>query len=65
MALLICCSVVSVLKMVKLFGWENKMLKQVEAARNEELKAVLKLKILQSLIGILKYDSHSFLMGSR
>jgi hypothetical protein len=47
--------VVSVLKMVKLFGWENKMLNQIQDARNDELKSVLKLKVLESLTGILKY----------
>ncbi|KAF5309503.1 hypothetical protein D9619_012343 [Psilocybe cf. subviscida] len=45
--------VVSVLKMVKLFGWENKMLQQIQDARNDELKSVFKLKVLESLTGIL------------
>ncbi|KAF5317511.1 hypothetical protein D9619_013131 [Psilocybe cf. subviscida] len=40
---------VGVLKMIKLFGWENKMSEQIQNARDAELAAVFKMKILSSL----------------
>jgi hypothetical protein len=41
--------------MVKLFGWERKMSKQVSDCRDEELRALLKKKLMELLWANIKY----------
>ncbi|KAF9481117.1 multidrug resistance-associated ABC transporter [Pholiota conissans] len=45
--------VVNVLRMVKLFGWEEKMSKRIREARDDELNSIWWLKVLQSITGII------------
>lgn len=44
----------SVLRMIKLFGWERRIQDQIEAKREEELKLVWKRKVLDLVNGNLK-----------
>ncbi|KDR74315.1 hypothetical protein GALMADRAFT_250126 [Galerina marginata CBS 339.88] len=46
---------VNVLRMVKLFGWERKMSERVQKARDEELKYLWKVKLLEQINGLLSY----------
>ncbi|KAK7690650.1 hypothetical protein QCA50_005749 [Cerrena zonata] len=46
---------ISVIRMVKLFGWEQKMSEQIDQKRVEELKLVRELKFLRSLNGSLNF----------
>ncbi|KAF8963043.1 multidrug resistance-associated ABC transporter [Flammula alnicola] len=45
--------VVNVLRMVKLFGWEGRMSERIQDKRNAELSSIWKLKVLQSLTGVV------------
>ncbi|KAF8956519.1 multidrug resistance-associated ABC transporter [Flammula alnicola] len=45
--------VVNVLRMVKLFGWEGRMSERIQDTRNAELLSIWKLKVLQSLTGVV------------
>jgi hypothetical protein len=44
----------NVLRMVKLFGWEPKMIAKVKEKREEELKWICKRQILDLINGHLK-----------
>ncbi|KAH9480784.1 ATP-binding cassette transporter abc4 [Psilocybe cubensis] len=44
--------VVSVLRMVKLFGWEGDMSKRIKEKRDQELSAIWKYKILSMITGL-------------
>ncbi|KDR83054.1 hypothetical protein GALMADRAFT_238844 [Galerina marginata CBS 339.88] len=43
---------VSVLRMIKLFGWEGKMSKRIQDRRDDELAAMWKYKILDAVTGV-------------
>ncbi|KDR82378.1 hypothetical protein GALMADRAFT_56800 [Galerina marginata CBS 339.88] len=47
--------VVNILRMVKLFGWEGKMLDRIQRTRDEELEWLWKEKVLDQLSSILSY----------
>ncbi|KJA25244.1 hypothetical protein HYPSUDRAFT_37726 [Hypholoma sublateritium FD-334 SS-4] len=49
----IVAEVVAVLRMVKLFGWERKMLSKIQTTRDEELISIWWLKVLQSFLGAI------------
>ncbi|KAH9475153.1 ATP-binding cassette transporter abc4 [Psilocybe cubensis] len=46
---------VGILRMIKLFGWEQKMSDRLEKTREEELKWLWKLKLLDNLNGLLGF----------
>ncbi|CAA7262822.1 unnamed protein product [Cyclocybe aegerita] len=46
---------VSVLRMIKLFGWEEKMARRIQAKRDEELVYLWKLKFLEVITSMLIY----------
>ncbi|KAF8157940.1 multidrug resistance-associated ABC transporter [Crassisporium funariophilum] len=46
---------VNVLRMIKLFGWEEKMSARLEERRDDELMWLWKLKVLQALNGIINF----------
>jgi len=46
---------VNVIRMIKLFGWERKMEKRIEERRQEELKMLWKLKLLELCNVVLRY----------
>jgi len=52
---------VNVIRMIKLFGWERKMQKRIEERRQEELKMLWKLKLLELCNVILRYINVSTL----
>ncbi|KDR83050.1 hypothetical protein GALMADRAFT_866663 [Galerina marginata CBS 339.88] len=43
---------VSVLRMIKLFGWEERMSRRIQDRRNDELAALWKYKVLESVSGV-------------
>lgn len=45
----------SVIRMIKLFGWEQRTASQLDEKRQAELLAVRRTKILTSCIGLCKY----------
>ena len=45
----------SVIRMVKLFGWEEKMSERIDQKRREELNAIRKLKMYSLLNSIFKF----------
>ncbi|KAF5323760.1 hypothetical protein D9619_012892 [Psilocybe cf. subviscida] len=45
--------VLDVLRMIKLFGWEQKMMTEIEKVRNDELSVLFRYKILESLADIV------------
>lgn len=51
----------SVIRMIKLFGWEPRMIARLSAKREEELKWIKKSKLLEMFNGNLKYVSRSML----
>ncbi|KAH9480738.1 ATP-binding cassette transporter abc4 [Psilocybe cubensis] len=46
---------VNVMRMVKLFGWEQRMSKRIEEKREDELQSIWRLKVLSALNGIVNY----------
>ena len=54
--------VMSVLRMIKLFGWEARIKKLVAETRQEELKWVWKRKLLVMLSRIVKYVEDSCIL---
>ncbi|KAF9553714.1 multidrug resistance-associated ABC transporter [Agrocybe pediades] len=44
--------VVNVLRMIKLFGWEERMSNRLQDRRSAELRALFKLKVLQAFTGL-------------
>ncbi|KDR82358.1 hypothetical protein GALMADRAFT_237629 [Galerina marginata CBS 339.88] len=46
---------VGILRMIKLFGWEKKMSERLHQTREDELKWIWKLKLLDNINGILGY----------
>ncbi|PPQ97414.1 hypothetical protein CVT26_006798 [Gymnopilus dilepis] len=47
--------VVTVLRMIKVFGWEKKMSERLQKVREEELKYLWKVKLLDLLNGLMSY----------
>ena len=47
----------SVIRMIKLFGWEPKVTDQLAKKREDELKYIRKYKILELVNGNVKYES--------
>lgn len=45
----------NVIRMVKLFGWEPRIIKQLDEKRKEELVAVRRSKLLNLSINLCKY----------
>ncbi|KAF9483581.1 multidrug resistance-associated ABC transporter [Pholiota conissans] len=45
--------IVNALRMIKLFGWEEKMSKRIQDTRDEELEAIWVQKILSNLTGVI------------
>ena len=52
----------SVLRMIKLFGWEARIKKLVAETRQEELKWVWKRKLLVMLSKVVKYVEDSCIL---
>lgn len=50
------------IRMVKLFGWEDRMSESIDRKRRAELNAIWKLKMFNLLNHIIKYV-HSFVRG--
>lgn len=48
------CEVMSVIRMIKLFGWEGRMATQLDQKREAELQSVRRTRILNSCIGLFK-----------
>ncbi|CAL1716627.1 unnamed protein product [Somion occarium] len=46
---------ISVIRMIKLFGWEQKMTEQIDRKREVELKAVKEFKVLRVINGTMSY----------
>ncbi|KDR83043.1 hypothetical protein GALMADRAFT_866150 [Galerina marginata CBS 339.88] len=46
---------VNVLRMVKLFGWEDKIFRRIQEKRDDELSSLWKLKVLSAISGISNY----------
>lgn len=44
----------NVIRMIKLFGWEDRMATQLDEKREAELKAVRKTRILNACLGLFK-----------
>ena len=50
-------SALNMIRMIKLFGWESKVYKQIEGKRDEELHWIRKRTLLNLLNGNIKYAS--------
>lgn len=55
---------ISVMRMVKLFGWERKMEKKISDKRSKEIRWVLRGKVIEMTIDDLKYASSILSFGS-
>ncbi|KAF9476113.1 multidrug resistance-associated ABC transporter [Pholiota conissans] len=52
----------SIIRMVKLFGWENRMLERLKVKRDEELKLIWKLKLLNCASSMVGFTFPTFTM---
>ncbi|EIW53710.1 P-loop containing nucleoside triphosphate hydrolase protein [Trametes versicolor FP-101664 SS1] len=52
----------NVIRMIKLFGWEDRMATQLDEKREAELKAVRKTRILNACLGLFNYSSPYLVM---
>lgn len=57
-------SAMNVIRMIKLFGWEPKMNKQIDEKRQEELKFIKTRQLLDVSNGTLKYVTRCIMSGS-
>ena len=55
-------SAMNIMRMIKLFSWEERMLGQVNEKREEELKWILKREIFETVANVIKLVG--FLQGS-
>jgi len=53
----------NVLRMIKLFGWEQKMSARIDAKREEELRMMWKSKSLEVINGMLRCGWITSLIG--
>ncbi|KAF5324167.1 hypothetical protein D9619_011325 [Psilocybe cf. subviscida] len=54
--------VLSVIRMVKLFGWQARMATDIKQARKSELSAIFRFKVLDLCIGVVNHFIPSFTM---